>query len=512
MNGADALLDTLLANGVSVCFANPGTSEMQFVSALDRRPAMRSVLCLFEGVATGAADGFGRMAKAPACTLLHLGPGYGNGIANLHNARRAFTPIVNVVGDHATYHRKYDAPLNSDIQTLVGPNSIWARSADTADSVGRLTAEAIAASYGPPGGPVALLLPADAAWTQTSTSPVKTSAPPRSATPADRVSDTAKMIRSARKPALLIGGDACLAEGLREAGRISARGIPVFCDTFVARQPRGATVFSPKRMPYYAETALAELEGVDLLVLAGTAAPVAFFAYPDRPSDLVPSGCRVEVLASRSENAIQALQELGDALEAPVSEQGNAFDVSQEPRGVASTAACGASIARHLPEGAIICDDSVTSGAAINAACLTAAPHEVLGLTGGAIGIAMPMAIGAAIASPGRKVIALSGDGSAMYTPQALWTMAREALDITVVVFANRSYRILHMEMKRTGAGGAGPAAKQLLDLGNPVIDWAGLAKGMGVSAFRCETAEQFDAAFESAMRESGPKLIEVSL
>ncbi len=119
MNGADALIETLVANEVTACFANPGTSEMQFVAALDRVPAMRPVLCQFEGVATGAADGYGRIADKPACTLLHLGPGYGNGVANLHNARRAFTPIVNVIGDHATYHRQYDAPLNSDIATLV---------------------------------------------------------------------------------------------------------------------------------------------------------------------------------------------------------------------------------------------------------------------------------------------------------------------------------------------------------------------------------------------------------
>jgi acetolactate synthase-1/2/3 large subunit len=504
MNGADALIETLVANGVTACFANPGTSEMQFVSALDRQPAMRPVLCLFEGVATGAADGYGRMADVPACTLLHLGPGYGNGLANLHNARRAYTPIVNVVGDHATYHRQYDAPLNSDIPTIVKPNSVWVKSADSADTVAPITAEAISASYGPPGGPVSLILPADAAWTETKVGPAKATRTAPAAPDAAHVDTVAKAIRAAAKVVVLIGGRACRAEALVQAARLQAAGVRVMADTFVSRQPRGAGVFVPARMQYFGEVALKDLEGVDLMVYVGTAMPVAFFAYPDRPSVLVPEGCATLTLADRSQDSAAAMAALADALGAPA--QGPSQPLKRPdaaPSGQLTPQACGQSIARHLPEGAIICDD---------VPCMTAPPHEVLALTGGAIGIGMPLAIGAAVARPDRKVLALSGDGSAMYTVQSLWTMARERLDVTVVVFANHSYRILNIEMGRTGAGNPGPSASKLLDLGDPKIDWVSVARGLGVDAVRCETAEQFEAAFARAMSEPGPKFIEAAI
>ncbi len=513
MNGADALIETLVLNGVTACFANPGTSEMQFVSALDRQPGMRPVLCLFEGVATGAADGFGRMADVPACTLLHLGPGYGNGLANLHNARRAYTPIVNVVGDHATYHRQYDAPLNSDIPTLVKPNSIWVGSADTADSVAAMTAEAISASYGPPGGPVSLILPADSAWTETSQGAVRAHRHEASTVAAGTVDEVARALRAAKKPVVLLGGRACLGPALVQAARLQAAGIRVMVDTFVARQPRGAGVFGPDRMAYFGEAALADLEGTDLMVYVGTTLPVAFFAYPDRPSVLVPEGCQTLTLADRSQDPVSALQALAEGLGAPSTGPVQPLKRPDAmPTGALTPQACGQSIARHLPDGAILCDDAVTSGGAIAVPCMTAAPHEVLALTGGAIGIGAPLSIGAAVARPEAKVVSLNGDGAAMYTVQSLWTLARENLDVTVVVFANHSYRILNIEMGRTGAGNPGPSASKLLDLGNPRIDWVSLAKGLGLNAVRCETAEAFDAAFARAMREPGPKFIEAAI
>ena len=513
MNGADVLIETLVANGVTACFANPGTSEMQFVSALDRQPRMRPVLCLFEGVATGAADGYGRMSDAPACTLLHLGPGYGNGLANLHNARRAYTPVVNVVGDHATYHRQYDAPLNSDIPTIVGPNSLWVKSADTADSVAGLTAEAISASYGPPGGPVSLILPADAAWTETTTGLGEAVRPARALPSSDTLDQVALAIRSAKKPVVLLGGQACLTHALSEAARLAAGGIRVLTDTFVARQPRGAGHFAPGRMQYFGEMALADLEGVDLMVLVGTALPVAFFAYPGRPSVLVPQGCLTLTLAERHEDAVVALAGLADLLNAPAKGLAQALKLPEAaPTGPISPVTVGQSIARHLPEGAIICDDSVTSGGGVAVPCTSARPHEVLALTGGAIGAGMPLAVGAAVARPDCKVVSLSGDGAGMYTVQSLWTMAREKLDITVVVFANHSYRILNIEMERTGAGNAGPSASKLLDLGDPRLDWVSMARGMGVPAERCETAEAFELAFARAMSEPGPKFIEAAI
>jgi len=513
MNGADALISTLVANDVTACFANPGTSEMQFVAALDGVPAMRPVLCQFEGVATGAADGYGRVADKPACTLLHLGPGYGNGVANLHNARRAFTPIVNVIGDHATYHRQYDAPLNSDIATLVKPNSIWAKSADTPESVASLAAEAVAASFGPPGGPVSLILPADSAWLLAQSEPVIAQRPVRPAPAGSAVEAAARALKAARKPVVLLGGQAVRAEALKEAARLEAVGVTVYADTFVPRQPRGAGSFAPKRMQYFGEMALAELEGVDLMVYAGTTMPVAFFAYPNRPSVLVPEGCETLTLAERGEDAVAGLAALADALGAP--KEGPVQPLAlpdASPAGKLTAYTVGASIARHMPEGAIVCDDAVTSGAGVAAAAATARPHEVLALTGGAIGIGLPLAIGAAVAAPERKVLSLNGDGAAMYTVQALWTMAREDLDITVVVFANHTYRILNIEMQRTGAGEAGPSASKLLDLGDPKVEWVQVARGLGLPAVRCTNAEEFERAFEGAMGQRGPMFIEAAI
>ncbi len=510
MNGADALIETFIDNDVVACFANPGTSEMQFVSALDRQPKMRPVLCLFEGVATGAADGYGRIAGKPACTLLHLGPGYGNGLANLHNARRAFTPIVNVIGDHATYHRQYDAPLASDIAAIAGANSVWVKSPASADEVSSFAASAIGAAYGPPGGSASLILPADCAWNETNSVGAKAARHAKRPVSSGTVEDVARRLKAAAKPVVLLGTTACDEASLEAAGRLAAAGVRVLTDTFVGRQPRGAGRFAPDRMMYFGEMALNDLAGVDLMVLVETKAPVAFFAYPDKPSVLVPEGCETLPLAARGEDGAAALNALADALGAQKAATHQPLKLPEAaPSGPLTPAAVGQSIARLLPEGAIVSDDSVTAGQSIINATRTGRPHDWLGLTGGAIGQGIPVAVGAAVAAPGRKVVSLNGDGAGMYTVQGLWTLAREGLDVCVVVFANNVYRILGIELGRTGAGAPGPASSKLLEIGDPNIDWVSLAKGLGVPAVRCQTAEAFDAAFARAMAEPGPSLIE---
>lgn len=510
MNGAEALIKTLADNGVTACFANPGTSEMQFVAALDGEPRMRSVLCLFEGVATGAADGYGRMTGSPACTLLHLGPGYANGGANLHNAKRARTPVVNVIGDHATYHRGYDAPLNSDIRAWAAPNSIWIGSAETADDVGRMTSLAIDASLSK-AGCASLILPADSAWNPTEKVGFRVTAPPRAVPPEADIEDAVRVIGQARKPVVLLGGGSCTEDGLRAAAHIAAAGVRVMVDTFVARLPRGRGRFAPDRMPYFGEDAMIALEGVDLIVLIETREPVAFFAYPDKPSRLVPAGCRTLGLCSPDQDGVATLK----ALAAAIRSASPALPLEEAPRnpalptGALKPASIGASIARHMPDQSIISDDAVTAGLPIFRSTQHARPHDWLMLTGGAIGQGIPAAIGAAVACPDRRVLSLNGDGAAMYTLQGLWTIAREQLDVTVVIFANRAYRVLNMELQRTGGGGGGPKARRLLDIGDPEIQWTDLARGMGMPALRCSSAEQFDAALETAMWEGGPRLIE---
>lgn len=514
MNGAEAILKTLAEGGVEVCFSNPGTSEMQMVAAFDREPRVRPVLTLFEGGATGAADGYARMAGKPAATLLHLGPGLANGSANLHNARRAFSPIVNIVGDHATYHRQYDAPLNSDIAALAGPHSIWVKSAETADEAPALAAEALAASFGPPGGIATLILPADSAWNEVKSPGAAAPALRRAPLPVrgDTVDRVAGLVRAAKKPVFLMGTPATTEAGLAAAGRIAGTGRRVLVDTFVSRQPRGAGRFAPDKMLYFGEMALADLTGVDLMVLVGTTQPVAFFAYPAMPSVLVPEGCAVEVLSAHHEDSAAAMEALADALAAPEAVAAQPLKLPAPPSGDLNAYLIGDSIARWAPEHAVICDDAVTSGLPIYMQTKCARPHDWLSLTGGAIGQGMPLAIGAALASPGRKVLSLNGDGAGAYTLQALWTMAREGLDITTVVFANRSYRILNIELARTRSGQAGPSARRLLDLGEPTMDWVALAQGFGVPAVRCADAASFDAALARSLAGEGPSLIEAVL
>ena len=515
MNGARSLLSTLVGAGVDVCFANPGTSEMHFVAALDDVPAMRGVLCLFEGVVTGAADGYGRVAGRPAATLLHLGPGLGNGLANLHNARRARTPIVNVVGDHATYHGRYDAPLQSDIASIAGAVSGWYRSSARSDDVGGDAADAVAAALGPPGCVATLVLPADSSWSESTTGPCPPRAPGRATgVPTDTVEEVAKALRSGERAALLLGGSAVRATGLHAAGRVAAAtGAALLGETFPANLERGAGVPAVDRLAYLAEMAQAQLDGVRHLVLVDAKAPVSFFAYPGKASDLVPPGCTVHTLARPGEDAAGALEALAEAVGAAADAGTPApFGRPERPTGAVSAESLAAAVGATLPEGTIVVDEGNTSGLFVAGATAGAPRHDWLTLTGGAIGIGLPMATGAGVAAPERPVLCLQADGSAMYTLQALWTQAREGLNVTTVVLANRSYAILNMELHRVGADAGGAAARRLLDLTDPELDFCALAAGMGVPARRVERAEDLLTALEAGFAEPGPALIEVPL
>lgn len=512
MNGAEAILRTAVASGVEVCFANPGTTEMPLVAALDAVPGIRSVLALFEGVCTGAADGYGRMAGKPAATLLHLGPGFANGIANLHNARRARTPIVNWIGDHATWHLAADAPLTSDIVSLANPVSGWVRSVRRAEDAGLDAAAAIEAARATPGQIATLIVPADCQWSEApGPGPVARAATP-TAVASDRIDAAARALR-AGDAALLLGGAALGAAGQRAAARVKAAcNARLLHDVFVARLERGGDLPAIERMPYFPEQAVASLAKLRTLVLADARDPVAFFGYPNQPSRLAPEGCERIELAAPGEDAIAALEALADALGAPREIAAPAPTRPGVAQGALDVAALGQTLAALQPEGAIVVDESATSGAGWFAHAASAPRHSVLGLTGGAIGQGLPAAVGAAIACPDRKVIALQADGSGMYTAQALWTMARESLDVVVVLCANRAYRILQIEVARAGIAEPGPAARALTDLTHPPLDWCALARGMGVPASRTADADSFAKALADAFAEPGPTLIEALL
>jgi acetolactate synthase-1/2/3 large subunit len=511
MNGAESLVRTLVDSGIEVCFANPGTSEMHFVGALDRVEGMRAVLALFEGVATGAADGYARMTGKPAATLLHLGPGLANGLANLHNARKAPVPMVNIIGDHASVHQRFDAPLTSDVAAFARTVSHWLHSSPNARSVAADAARAVQAARIAPGQIASLILPADTAWTA-----AERAAPPLpivgpASVPDQAVQQAAAALRSGEPVAFLLRGEVLRGRGLEAAGRIAAKtGARLVCDTFSPRLERGAGRVLVERLPYRPHPAIDFLAGTRTLILVGTQAPIAFFAYPGQPSELTPPGCEPLVLAHPHEDGTAALEALADAIDARTLGPVVAHNPPALPADGALTAESIMCIAGHfLPDNAIISDESITSGFPYYKLLDAAAPHDCLQLAGGAIGDGMPVATGAAIACPDRKVVSLQADGSAMYTLQSLWTQARERLDVTTVIYANRAYKVLIDEVQGVGLGHVGPKGLSMFDLGNPVLDWVKLAEGMGVEAVRVETNAGLADAYRSAMRQQGPRLIE---
>lgn len=514
MNGAQSLLQTLVNCDVEVCFGNPGTSEMHFVAALDSVPKMRSILCLFEGVATGAADGYGRIAGKPAATLLHLGPGLANGLANLHNARRANTPIVNVVGDHATYHLQYDSLLTSDIAGFARPVSSWIHESTSAKTVAGDAARAVQAARSVPGAIATLILPADNAWNEAdhAADPLPNANP---ASISSRVVEhIASLLGNGKKTVLLLRGAALYGEGLEAAGRVQAAcGARLMCDTFAPHIELGAGRVPVERVPYFAEQIVSTFAGVEQLILVGTRPPVSFFAYPGKSSWCTPAECSISYLAHPHEDSVEALQAVADALKAPAqAERRVPLVLGGLGSGQLTAQSVAQAMAEYTPENAIFADESTTAGFALLSTMATARPHTHIPLTGGSIGSGLTLAVGAAVAAPDRKVICPHGDGGAAFSMQALWTMARENLDITVVIYANRSYGILNIELQRVGAVASGSKALSMLDLHNPEMNWVQIAQGLGVEASRATTAEAFNDQYRSAMRSRGPRLIEAMI
>ena len=515
MNGAEALVHTLADSGIEVCFGNPGTSEMHFVAALDREPKMRGVLCLFEGVVAGAADGYARMAGKPAVTLLHLGPGFANAVSFLHNAQKAGVAIVNIVGDHATTHAQYvQAPLTSDIMGICRPVSHWLHRATDSKTVAGDGARAVQAAHAAPGQVATLVLPADIAWSEADgpARPLPVVPPAKvDATVIDRI---ATALKSGKRSALLLRGRCLERAGVEAAGRIAARtGARLMHDYFVPRMTRGHGLPEVERIPYFAEDIVETLKGLEQIVLVGAPPPVTFFAYAGKPSWVTPEGCALLTLAEPQEDTVGALELLADALDAREPGPKIVRVIPELPAHASlDTNSMGAIIARLMPDHAILSDDSLTAGMALHNSLKHGPTHDWLVLTGGAIGDAPPMAVGAALACPGRKVIAVTGDGAAMYSLQSLWTMARERLDVVTIVCANRTYNILNIELKRVGAQNPGPKTLAMLDLHDPVLDFVKMAEGLGVEASRAETTTEFAAQFADAMAARGPRLIEAVL
>jgi len=516
MNGAESLVETLLTNGIDTCFANPGTSEMHFVAALDRNREMRCVLGLFEGVVTGAADGYYRMRERPAATLLHLGPGLGNGIANLHNAKKAQSGILNIVGEHVTTHLGFDPPLAADIAGLARPVSAWVRTATDAASIAALTVEAIDATFGPPPAIATLILPGDTAWgaAEGKAAVARSSAQPRQRVTGDIIDKAARLLRSGEPTLLILGGPALKGAALDRAGEIAGRtGCRIATQFFSARLERGAGRVPLERIPYAVDQALTMLKPFRHIVTVCTEEPIAFFAYPGKPSQLKPKGCDVLTLCTMADDCGEALADLAAAVGATEMDRPvQAASEKLRPSGALNAANLAQALLATIPEGCILVDESVTTGRESFGVTAGAAPHDNIQNMGGSIGFGTPLSTGAAIACPDRPVLCVVGDGSAMYTIQSLWTQVRESLNVTTIVCANRSYQILKNEFKAVGAGVPGSNALSMLEIDNPTLDFVALAKGMGMGATRVARAEDLCRAIERGLAEPGPTLIEAQL
>ncbi|MCI0664241.1 MAG: acetolactate synthase large subunit [Acidobacteria bacterium] len=511
MNGAESLISTLIAAGLDVCFANPGTTEMPVVSALDEISGMRPVLCLFEGVCTGAADGYGRMSGKPGLTLLHLGPGFANGIAYLHDARRARSPIINLIGEHATWHLAADAPLTSDIESLAAPVSSWVRRNNSSGELAGDAADAVLAASIKPGAIATLIMPHDCQLGPANGAAPLQTVPPPPLVGKEVIVQAAEILRKSASAVLYLGGYALRELGLNAAARIAlASGCKLMCETFPARWERGRGLPAVERLPYFPEQAIKAISKFQSVVIAGAKPPVSFFGYPGVPSFIISPEQQSITLASPDEDVVTALETLADQLDASINiDQSRSEQIPERPAGKINPETISAAVAALLPENAIIMDEGNTSTGPFCLMSQNGPRHSYLTQPGGAIGLGLPCATGAAIACPDRPVITLQADGSAMYTLQSLWTQAREQLNVKTIICNNRSYRILGIELMRSGVTEFGKQALSLIGLNNPVLDWVQLANGMGVPAVRVEHAEDLVKELERVLLENGPRLIE---
>lgn len=514
--GAEALVRTLIAGGVDTCFANPGTSEMHFVAALDRIPGIRCVLGLQENSVTGMADGFFRVTRRPAATLLHCGPGYANGIANIHNARRAGSGMLNIVGDHAIPHVPHDSPLTADVDALVGATSQWHAFGTEPGRIGLDASRGLEAASAGYGQVASLVLPANVSWSDGGVD-ARPAAPRLPMMPDPyRIKQVASALRSGRKAAIILGTPAVVPD-LHQllVGIARESGATLIGSPMISSMPHGRGRLVLPVVPYSVDEAVEALAPYDIVVLVNCPPPTGFFLYPGRPSFLHRPDADVLILSREDQDAAGALKalaaELGakpEAVPAPKSEAIPRVSGPIEPSGFAAV------VARLLPEDAIVVNEALTLGGGFREVVPRAAPTDWLTVTGGAIGGGIPLATGAAIGAqamgrPDRRVVTLQADGSAAYTVQGLWTQARENLPVTTLLLNNRSYAILLGEYAKVGAN-PGRTASDMMSLDRPAIDWCAIANGFGVASEAVTTLDALDLVLTKALALDGPMLIDV--
>ena len=515
-NGATVLLRALQAGGADICFANPGTTELTIVAALAEVPEIRPVLCLFEGVCTGAADGYARISGKIPLTLLHLGPGFANGIANLHNARRAHSKIVTIIGDHATWHLEHDAPLTSDIESLARPVAVDVVRIHSSDSIAEGAVRALTSTSSGSGGPATIIVPTDVMDASTTDSLRVSAFHPGRTEPvtSTAIEKAAAACRGGKEVILLLGGDALAIEGQSAAAAIAtATRARLVMEPYPAVVTLGGDLPRIERQAYFPDDVIRQF-GEATVILAGARRPISYFGYEDYPSVLVPED-RLVVLSRPGEDGVSALKALADQLgatqpcnERPESGHAAPLDASAPltPNAIVEE------LLVQLPEDSVISLEGSTLGGPWLREAYRARRHRVMTNTGGAIGQGLPCALGAAFGAPGSRVIALQSDGSAHYTVQALWTMAREKLPVTIILAANHRYGILQTELKRADTPLDDPAVASLTRLDDPRTDWTALAAGYGVAAVRATTVAEFREGLMRALSADGPLLIQAEL
>lgn len=516
MNGAEIIIKTAVAAGIDVCFSNPGTTEMPLVESLDSIPGIQAKLGLFEGCCTGAADGYARMIDKPALTLLHLGPGLANGIANLHNAHRANTPVVNIIGEHASWHRGFDVPLAMDIEALAATVPGWQRTSTSVETLSEDTADAISAALG--GQVSSLIVPNDFQWSDCVDETI--SKPNFSFAPVDyeAVENAARLMKTDQKTVIILGGRALRKKALKAAARIKEKtGCDLLSETFPARVERGGGTPVLDRIPYFPEQAVELLSQYQVIILAGAKVPMAFFGYKGMSSEILSEGQKSVQISDSKQNVQEALECLADAVgESKQIDSESASTAELQdltlPEGQLSADKVCIILAALQPENAIIVEEAITTGAFYYTHAANAPSNSLLTLTGGSLGMGMPCAVGAAVACPDRPVISFQADGAAMYTLQALWMQARESLNITTLICANRSYDILKLEFARAGYSSPKGNASKLMNLSHPALDWVKISEGMGVPAVSVDSAEKLSTEMKRALAEPGPHLIEMLL
>jgi acetolactate synthase-1/2/3 large subunit len=512
------LFKALRDAGLDTCFANPGTSEMQLVYEIGRTKGMRAVLCLQENTVTGAADGYARMAGKPAFTMLHVASGFANGIGNLHNAGRANTPMVNVVGANATYHQPNFCEhelINGRVADLARPVSHWTQEARTADELGVLAALAANHARTGAGKICTLIAPTNCQWDPALAPPAPLPPPQRPQVARESIDEVATLLANGKKTALLLGSHALYGEGLELAGRIATRtGVDLLGEMWVARLARGEGRVPVRLVPYLREHAAFFLQGYEQLILLGAQLPMSTFAYQGAPLNKLPASCQVTALATVENDLLAVLRELAQAVAAPAQPGARTARASAAaPTGALSADAIGQSLCLLMPQDAILVNDGATCSPPIVNRTAGARAHDYLdGSRGGALGGGLPLALGAAIACPERRTILLQGDGSGMYASQALWSMARERTDVVVIVLRNDNYAILEVELARVREGDANDTMLSMMHLDDPVLDWVKLAEAHGVAATRATTAEEFHVQLEDALQQRGPHLIEAKV